>query len=315
MKKVFMILGVCLMAALAVVSCNKPANNNKPSDKEQEGEKEGEKEGEGEFSMEVAIDGDFSEWDTLTGDTADGANYVVEENGSTELDGVLRVKATSDKDFLYIYAEVMYDYIFEADGGPFELGNSNDGFHPSHPGSPGPLWVWVDADGDASGAVATADEVEALWDYSGFDSPIQYYFCFDNEAGKMQMGWQQMNWPMDGEDYLNSSSEDWGRAFQSGEGWDPNTDNIASGVNDVAFSGILKIKDPASNKEVEAIKMEIAIGLDALLPNGGKVADNLFIGVSYENPGHEADCQHNYLSEVSGKVPSGSAPFKLVLKK
>lgn len=318
-----MILGAGLLAALLVFSCSKPNNqkNNKPADDKEQGggneqgnsnEQGG---GEEEFSMEVAIDGDFAEWDTLTEDTADGANYVCELNGSSELDGILRVKATSDKDYLYIYAEVNYEYIFEAEGGPFELGNSNDGFHPSHPGSPGPLWVWVDADGDASGAVATADEAEALWDYPGFDSPIQYYFCFDSEAGKMQMGWQQMNWPMDGEDYLSSSSEDWGRAFVGGEGWDPNTDNVASGEADVAFSAPMKIKDPASNKEVDAVKMEIAIGLDALLPNEGKVADTFFIGVSYENPDNTANCQHNLLSEVTGKIPTSSAPFKLVLNK
>ena len=320
MKKVFMILGTGLLAALLVLSCNKPANNNtKPADKTQPGDEPGGEEpgGETEFSMEVAIDGDFAEWDTLTGDTADGANYVYEENGSSDLDAVLRVKATSDKDYLYVYAEINYEYIFEAEGGPFELGNSNDGFHPNHPGSPGPLWVWVDADGDATGAVATADEAEALWDYNGFDSPIQYYFCFDDEQGKMQMGWQQMNWPVDGEEYLTSDSEDWGRAFVSGEGWPGSAaqDNIASGAADVAFSGILKIKDPVAGKEVDAVKMEIAIGLDALLPNEGKVADTFFIGVSYENPDHTANCQHNYLSEISGKVPSGSAPFKLVLIK
>jgi TonB-dependent SusC/RagA subfamily outer membrane receptor len=131
----------------------------------------------------------------------------------------------------------------------------------------------------------------------------------------MQMGWQQMNWPMDGEDYLANDSEDWGRAFVGGEGWDPNTDNIASGAADVAFSAPMKIKDPVAGKDVDAVKMEIAIGLDALLPNEGKVADNLFIGVSYENPDNTANCQHNYLSEISGKVPSGSAPFKLVLIK
>lgn len=318
MKKVFMILGTGLLAALLVFSCSKPNNQKKPDDKEQPGGEEpgGEEPGgETEFSMEVAIDGDFAEWDTLTGDTSDGANYIYEENGSSELNAILRVKATSDKDFLYIYAEVNYEYVFEAEGGPFELGNSNDGFHPSHPGSPGPLWVWVDADGDPTGAVATAEEAEALWDYNGFDAPIQYYFCFDDAQGKMQMGWQQMNWPIDGEGYLTSSSEDWGRAFTSGEGWDPNTDNIASGAADVAFSAISKIKDPASGKEVDAVKIEIAIGLDALLPEGGKVADTFAIGVSYENPDHSASCAHNYLSEISGKIPSGSTPFTLKLIK
>lgn len=317
-----MILGAGLLAALLVFSCSKPnnqKNNNKTDGEEQGGEQQGGEQQGGEegFSMEVAIDGDFSEWDTLTGDTADGANYVYEENGSSDLDAVLRVKATSDKDYLYVYAEINYKYIFEAEGGPFELGDSNNGFLPKHPGSPGPLWVWVDADGDATGAVATAEEAEALWDYNGFDSPIQYYFCFDNEQGKMQMGWQQMNWPVDGEDYLSNSSEDWGRAFVGGEGWPDSAaqDNIASGAADVAFSAPMKIKDPVAGKDVDAVKMEIAIGLDALLPNEGKVADNLFIGVSYENPDNTAHCQHNYLSEITGKVPSGSAPFKLVLIK
>lgn len=319
MKKVFMILGTCLLAALVVASCGKkddPTPEQKPDEKpDEKPDTKPEPEPEPEFSMEVAIDGDFSEWDTLTADTADGEKYVFDENTSAELNSVLRVKLTSDKDYVYLYTEISYENVFVAEGGPYELGNSNDGFHPSHPGTPGPLWVWVDADGDAAGAVSTADEEEALWDYAGFDAPIQYYICYDVAQGKMQLGWQQMNWPMDGDAYLAKDSEDWGRAFVSGEGWDPNTDNQATIESDIKFSAPVAVKDPVSKKDVNVIKIEMAIALDQLLPEGGAAKDTLFIGVDYENNGDTATCAHNYLSEISGKVPSGNKPLKLVIIK
>ena len=312
MKKVFMILAVCLMASLVVFSCKKTTTPNK--DKEKEEQKEEEKEEEKEFSMEVAIDGDFTEWDTLTDATADGGSYLYEANSNADLNSVLVVKATSDKDFIYLYTEILYEDVFQAEGGPYELGNSNDGFHPSHPGTPGPLWVWVDADGDATGAVSTATEEEALWDYCGFDAPVQYYIAYDVAAGKMFLGWQQMNWPMDGDDYLTSSSEDWGRAFVPSEGWDPNTDNKVTLVSDIAFSAPVSVKDPVSKKDVQVIKIELAMDRSALLPSGEAAKGKAVFGVSYENNGDGASVAHNYLSEISGKVPSGSTPLTLQLK-
>ena len=320
MKKIFMILGACLMAALVVFSCKKSTTPSKQEEQKQEEQKQEEqkqeeqKEEEKEFSMEVAIDGDFTEWDALTLDTADGDKYAYEENASETLNGLLRVKASYDKDYVFIYAEVAYENVFQAEGGPFVLGNSNVGFQPSHPGSPGPLWVWIDGDGDATGAVSTADEAEALWDYPGFDAPIQYYFAYDVAAGKMQLGWQQMNWPMDGEEYLTKDSEDWGRAFVSGEGWDPETDNLATVEDNIKFSAPVKVSDPLTKKEVEVIKIELAIARDAILPSGADVKGKIALGVDYENVGDGAACAHNYLSEISGKLPSGNKPFYLNLQ-
>jgi len=308
MKKVFMIMGTCLMAALVVISCSKkPTPDPKPTP-------EPEPEPEPEFTMEVSIDGDFSEWDTLTSETADGESYILEENSSSDLNGLLCVKATSDKDNIYIYAEILYENVFQAEGGPFTLGDSNNGFLPTHPGTPGPLWVWIDGDNDASGAVATADEEEALWDYEGFDAPIQYYIAYDVAASKMCLGWQQMNWPMDGEDYLSSNSVDWGRAFVSGEGWDPTTDNVATVAGNIGFSAPKSLKDPVTKGNVQAVQVEIAIDRGAILPTGNAVSGTVFIGVDYENVGDVAACAHNYLSEISGKIPSGSKPFSLKLQ-
>ena len=321
MKKIFMILGACLMAALVVFSCKKSTTPSKQEEQKQEEQKQEEqkqeeqKEEEKEFSMEVAIDGDFAEWDALTLDTADGDKYAYEENASETLNGLLRVKASYDKDYVFIYAEVAYENVFQGEGGPFEPGNSNDGFHGTkHPGTPGPLWIWIDGDGDANGAVSTADEAEALWDYAGFDAPIQYYFCYDVEQGKMQLGWQQVNWPMDGEEFLTKDSEDWGRAFVGGEGWNPETDWKASSPTDVMFSAPVKVSDPLTKKEVEVIKIELAIDRGGVLPSGDAIKGKIALGVDYENVGDGAACAHNYLSEISGKLPSGNKPFYLNLQ-
>ena len=132
----------------------------------------------------------------------------------------------------------------------------------------------------------------------------------------MQIGWQQVNWPIvgggaDGTQpdvvFLSKDSDEWGRAFIAGEDWNPASDWLASTSSDIAFSA------PMKKGDVTIVKMEIAISRTGVLPSGDGVKDQIAIGVSYENKEQGVACAHGYLSEISGKIPSGNQPFKLVL--
>lgn len=313
MKKIFMILSVCLMASLAVVACKPDGGDNKKDNGNEQKPDDGKKPEEEEFKMEVAIDGNFAEWDALTEDTADNEYYLYGEYANESAPSILRAKLTSDADYVYAYVEINYNYIYVPDQetlpdekkGPYASGDSNTGFVP-HPDSPGPLWFWIDADGDATGAVTTpvADATgEIFWaDLTGIDVPLQYYFLFDPVANKMQEGWQQINYPAMAED-----GSDWGRAFVPGENWDPTYDNLVTPEAQIKFSGVEQIKDPVTGSNVPAVKIELAMDRSQLLVEGD-LAGTLKIGVSYEN-------KEGNISAQQSKGYSGILPlFTLKLK-
>ena len=112
MKKLFMTLGTCLMAALMVVSCqdnNKPDNKDKNKDNNNDVEEE----------ALITIDGKFTDW-------AD-APKVVESylpDGATKV-SVLALKVTSDKDKIYIYFEQELEE--GQDVSPFDFFLNTDG--------------------------------------------------------------------------------------------------------------------------------------------------------------------------------------------
>lgn len=95
MKKVFLFLGVCLMAALVIVGCNK---NNKPAPKPDGGEEQGGG-GEEEEKDVIVIDGDFADWSA-----ASGVFEAYLPEGCTKV-SVLALKVTSDAKKIYIYFE------------------------------------------------------------------------------------------------------------------------------------------------------------------------------------------------------------------
>lgn len=95
MKKVMMFLGVCLTAALMLVSCGK---NNDPKPNPDNGKENGGETPEEETDL-IVIDGDFADWN--------GAPKVAETflpDGCTKV-SVLALKVTSDADKIYIYFE------------------------------------------------------------------------------------------------------------------------------------------------------------------------------------------------------------------
>ena len=93
MKKVFMILGICLMASLVVfTSCKKTTTPSK--------DKEEEKKPEPEPEAVIVIDGEFADW-TAAG--ADAAVSILPEE-ATKL-SVLVLKAIADEENIYVYFE------------------------------------------------------------------------------------------------------------------------------------------------------------------------------------------------------------------
>lgn len=313
-----MILSVCLMASLAVVACKPDGGDNKKDNGNEQKPDDGKKPDEEEFKMEVAIDGNFAEWDALTEDTADGAEYIYEENACDTLGGILRLKLTSDEDYIYVYTELNYENIFQAEGGPFTQGGSWTGFLGNpHPGTPGALIVYVGGDGDDTGAFAArsiADQ-ESMWSYTGFDAFPQYYFCFDVAAGKMQFGWNQNNWPQN-----HGYTEDkWGLPLGAhGDGWwgddvegTPVSDNTVSDQNTFKFSDPMKIVDPVSKKEVMAVKIEFSMDRGVILESQNKIVDKAVIGIFYEQRGTAAAQTH---AVGAGKLPSGNDAVTLKLK-
>lgn len=324
MKKVFMILGACLMAALVVVSCEKkdpkPNNNGKENEKEKEEEQQG-------FTMDVSIDGDFSEWDTLTAETADGDYFIYDENYNAAFNGILRLKLTSDADNIYVYTELLYENIFVAEGGPFSQGGSWTGFLPSHPGTPGALIVYVGTDDDATGnyGARSYGEEESMWSYMGFDAFPQYYFCWDVAAQKMAFGWNQNNWPQN-HGFLKANQEDkttwWGLPLDDhGSGWwgddtdgTPVFDNTVSDANSFKFSGVTTVKDPVTKKDASVIKIEFAMDRSAINEDGSKVNGQAVIGIFYENVGDGSEELHQTDATGAGKLPSGKTALTLKLK-
>ena len=97
MKKVFMILGICLMASLVVfTSCKKTTTPSK--DKEEE--KKPEPEPEPEPEAVIVIDGEFADWTAAGADVA--VSILPEE--ATKL-SVLVLKAIADEENVYVYFE------------------------------------------------------------------------------------------------------------------------------------------------------------------------------------------------------------------
>ena len=308
MKKAFMILGACIAAAFVMVSCQ---DDKKPDNKDNKDNKDPEE----NLAMDVQIDGNFAEWDALTADNADGEYTLVEENTDAEFDGLLRLKLTSDADYIYVYTEVKYDYIYEKEDsdGPVTGGGSWTGWIPTHSGdTPGALFIYVGCDNDDSGAFAARN---SLWDYTGFDAFPQFYFCFDKVGGKMAFGWNQNNWPQN----HGYTADQWGEPLGShGDGWwgddvegTPVSDNTVSDGNSFKFSDVLTLKEPASGKDVQAVKIEFAMDRSALVEDGTKVSGVATIGAFYENVDHQA---HQTNAEGSGKLPSGDKALKLKLK-
>lgn len=269
-----------------------------------------------EITMDVAIDGDFSEWDKITVLTADARRYIYSELKDPELNSLLRLKLASDKDYIYVYTEIRYKDIYVADGGPYSQGDSMNGFLPNHPGTPGPLTVYLGSDNDSTGAFASMvdDSGNTFWDYNGFDSVHSYSFLWDSAASRMQFGWNTNYWPQNRDNWEEWM---WGEPYYSigdafwldGVHGTPDWDNTVSDENTFRFSGVTTVKDPLNNADIDAIKVEFSMDRNKLNEDGTEVSGNAFIGIMYENKGH----MPTGFQDVTGKLPSSGRVVTLDL--
>ena len=266
------------------------------------------------FSAGITIDGDFSDWDNITAETADGEYSIYEENTNPDLTGMLRLKLTSDEDNIYVYTELNYDNIYVADGGPYSQGDGWYGFRPTHPGTGYPLIVCVGTDDDYSGAFAFCNnEGSLLWNYSGFDAYHAFFFLYDLVADRMQFGWNDNYWP---QNHFGGDFE-WGQAVRDSDGWWGDevegtvaSDNTVSDQNTFKFSQVEYVRDPVSDNDVPVIKIEFAMDRSAINEDGTKVTGKAVIGAFYEQFGQEA---WGLSLDGSGKLPSGDKPITLIL--
>lgn len=103
MKKNFLrIMAVLMAASLVLVGCNKkdtPKPDPTPDEKDKGGE-------DGVTPVAISIDGSFEDWDLITEETAAKNEYIAIAKGSAD-SPIKVIKASSDADNVYIYAEVL----------------------------------------------------------------------------------------------------------------------------------------------------------------------------------------------------------------
>lgn len=232
---------------------------------------------------DIIIDGNFDDWDALSNGTF--SEYVRRlENDNYDYRGELRLKLTSNESYIFFYTELNFDNIFIASGGPYSSGDSITGFSPSHPGTPGAFWLYLDSDlSDDSGAFSQF----GYDDDSSYDAAIGYYFCWDEVREKMQFGWQRA-------DYLESSG-----TFSPDASQSPENDNVITDITTIKFSAPVLATEPLTGNEVTVIKIEGAldmysIWLDKPVPEWVKISSY------YANTGHGAS--GNSTESLSGFI-------------
>jgi hypothetical protein len=183
--------------------------------------------------------------------------------------------------------------------------------------------VGTDSDDTGNYGARSCGDLESMWSYMGFDAFPQYYFCWDVAANKMAFGWNQNNWPQNHGLDPDDTSDWWGLPLSDhGLGWwgddkegTPVADNTVSDANTFKFSGVTTVKDPATNKDVQVIKIEFAMDRSAINEDGTKVNGQAVIGAFYENVGDGVETElHQTDPTGAGKLPSGNTALTLKLK-
>ncbi len=302
MKKIFMIMSVCLMAVTVTVSCNKDKPAPKPDDKEQGGGEEGK-----DNPVKITIDGDFADWDAITEASA-AANEFVDIKKAGTGSPIHVIKASSDEDNLYIYAEVEKSSLaHSAICG--EWGSSMDGVEgfrgdeTNDPVSEGDIAfnLFIDPDGKAeTGFLTYVDEEEnPLIPGLGCEQASQNLFFFNLNTNKVGCAWSQTN--VGPVKYRENADTPWvdydynGDYFQQAN-WDSENifhrygwQNDGYSAPDVKIEGgadgtgdnIAPAKGNLNSKVVgDIVYIEFSIGLDDLV-NYDKSFDEYAWGVCY----------------------------------
>ena len=260
-----------IIGAMAAFSCGEkdPVNNDEPGDEPDDPKDE----------VSIVIDGDFTDWGLVTAET-DGA---VVGTPTGDLKKVKVVKATSDDSFLYFYTEISVDVIQHSEsaqtGGDSKVGHGDD--------TPGPFYVYVDADADVNtgffphlNGETKKPYVEGLGLEMGFEL---YLFISTKDPDKgAQLGWSQIIIPpaKDAEgnpydcsgDYYQQS--DWWSLKEPEGGWDPDIDNLAPSFENIASAisgGVAKIEF-AVQKEVLPVQLGRNIAFGVAMANGSEKA-------------------------------------------
>lgn len=214
-----------LLALAAACSVKDPAINGGNSNNNNIGNGSGSG-GSDILELDINIDGDFADWDALTEKNAD-ETAVIAAPGN--LKSVKVMKATSDIDNLYVYAEISVDKIQHSETA-HENGNSNDGHGDK---SPGPTYLYLDADANAD--TGFNPHINSGITGLGLEYGIEIYLFINAKDGaKVGMGWSQVIVaPLkdgDGNDYDVSGDfyqqGDWWSLKDPSGGWNPDYDNI-----------------------------------------------------------------------------------------
>lgn len=244
MKKNLLRFAALLMAGSAMaISCGKENGGNQGgggsnTDSDDDGD------------VEIVIDGEFNDWKNVTAES----EYCVVGESDPALKKIKVVKATSDDVYLYFYTEIAVDVIQHSESAHIG-GNSNDGHGDK---SPGPLYIYFDADNDPEtgfyphlNGETGKPYVEGLGLEMGFEL---YLFISTKEPDKgAQLGWSQVVVApaKDAEgnaydcagDYYQQS--DWWSLKDPEGGWNPEFDNIAPSFDNIASAlsgGVAKIE-------------------------------------------------------------------------
>lgn len=276
-KNLFRFATLLVIGAMAAFSCGKD-DNSKENNNNNNGPDHGGDDNQEEAS--IVIDGDFEDWKSITAETS---NSVV-GTPAGDMKKVKIVKATSDDTFIYFYTEVSVDVIQHSETA-HTGGNSNDGHGDS---TPGPLYVYFDADANAEtgflphlNGETKKPYVEGLGLEMGFELYL-FISTKDPDSGA-QLGWSQVviaptkdaegnAYNCDGDFYQQG---DWWSLKDPEGGWDPNLDNIAPSFENIASaisSGVAKIEF-AVQKDVLPISIsgnKVAFGV--AMANGDESA-------------------------------------------
>lgn len=298
MKKYLSFFAAAVMASCAVVSCNKPNNDDDPEEPEEPVSTD----------VEIAIDGDFSDWAAITETSADKKVYFCAD-GADGYKNIRNLKATSDENCIYMYFEVAASKIYMADG--YAQGNSWDGI----PGLKAeswaqPIWIYIDSDNNPATGLKChwVGEIEdggpAFSDFQ-FDNGINIYTVINRQTGRWEMGWQQCNVKLaeveDGTE-INSSSY-WDIKtddYPDGYGWDHNKDNT-----------LITFDNFKTKVEGGWCICEIAIDRTLLVNNQAKEATNvteIAFGIANQRTSAEGTA-----GGFSGIIPGDRKPAVLKL--
>lgn len=156
----------------------------------------------------ITIDGQFSDWDAITEETAKDNKYIdVVKAG--DADPIRIVKASSDDEFIYFYAEVAWAAMPQnwtcTEGGDSYNGTPENGWangnHSDEEDSFGETFnVFFDPDGNDKTGFLTwagigedADPDEPEIPGLGCEMCSQFFMCYNPHTEKLVYAWEQTN--------------------------------------------------------------------------------------------------------------------------